>query len=36
VFVTFQGKAVIFSSFQTGLPLVQNGVYEYFYGVGSK
>jgi len=36
VFVTFQGNAVIFSSFQTGLPLVQNGVYEYFYGVGLK
>lgn len=34
VFVTFEGKAVIFSSFKTGLPLVQNGVYEYFYGVG--
>ena len=36
VFVTFQGNAVIFSSFKTGLPLVQNGVYEYFYGVGLK
>jgi hypothetical protein len=36
VFVTFQGKAVIFSSFQTGLPLAQNGVYTYFYGVGLK
>jgi len=36
VFVTFQGNAVIFSSFQTGLPLVQNGMYEYFCGVGLK
>lgn len=36
VFVTFQGNAVIFSSFQTGLPLVQNGVYTYFYGLGLK
>lgn len=36
VFVTFQGNAVIFSSFKTALPLVQNGVYEYFYGVGLK
>jgi len=36
VFVTFQGNAVIFSSFQTGLPLVQNAVYSYFYGVGLK
>jgi len=36
VFVTFQGNAVIFASFQTGLPLAQNGVYSYFYGVGLK
>ena len=36
VFVTFEGNAVIFSSFDTGLPLVQNGVYDYFYGVGLK
>jgi hypothetical protein len=36
VFVTFQGDAVIFSSFQTGLPLVQNETYSYFYGVGLK
>ena len=36
VFVTFQGSSVIFSSFKTALPLVQNGVYEYFYGVGLK
>ena len=35
-FVTFQGKAVIFSSFQTALPLVNNGTYSYFYGVGLK
>ena len=34
--MTFQGNAVIFSSFQTGLPLVQNGVYSYYYGVGLK
>lgn len=34
VFVTFQGDAVIFSSFKTGLPLGQNGLYAYFYGVG--
>lgn len=36
VFVSFEGNAVIFSSFATGLPLVQNGVYTYFYGVGLK
>jgi len=36
VFVTFQGNAVIFSSFQTALPLVNNGTYTYFYGVGLK
>ena len=36
VFVSFSGNAVIFSSFETGLPLVQNGVYTYFYGVGLK
>ena len=36
VFVTFQGNTVIFSSFKTGLPVVQNGTYEYFYGVGLK
>ena len=36
VFVTFQGHAVIFSSFQTALPLVNDGTYTYFYGVGLK
>ncbi len=36
VFVMFEGNAVIFSSFATGLPLVQNGQYDYFYGVGLK
>jgi len=36
LFVTFQGNAVIFSSFETALPLVQNGTYTYFYGVGLK
>lgn len=36
VFVTFQGNAVIFSSFQTALPVQNNGTYTYFYGVGLK
>ena len=36
VFITFQGNAVIFSSFQTALPIVNNGTYTYFYGVGLK
>jgi hypothetical protein len=36
VFLTFQGNAVIFSSFQTAKPLVNNGTYTYFYGVGLK
>lgn len=36
VFVTFQGNAVLFSSFQTALPLVEGGTYMYFYGVGLK
>lgn len=36
VFATFQGNAVIFSSFQTALPLVQNNTYTYYYGVGLK
>lgn len=34
VFVSFQSGAVVFSSFETALPLAQNGVYTYFYGVG--
>lgn len=36
VFAMFQGNAVIFSSFQTALPLQQNAPYTYFYGVGVK
>jgi hypothetical protein len=36
VFATFQGNAVIFSSFQTALPVQQNQTYTYFYGVGLK
>lgn len=35
-FVAFQGDAVIFSNFQTALPVVNNGTYTYFYGVGLK
>lgn len=34
VFVSFQSGAVVFSSFETALPLAPNGVYTYFYGVG--
>lgn len=34
VFVTFQGNAVLFSSFQTALPATSNNQYTYFYGVG--
>lgn len=36
VIVTFQGNAVLFSSFQTALPVVNGGTYMYFYGVGLK
>ncbi len=36
VFVTFEGNAVIFSSFQTALPIQNNGTYTYFQGVGLK
>ncbi len=36
VFLSFQGNAVVFSSFQTGLPLSNAGTYTYFYGVGVK
>ncbi len=36
VFVTFQGNAVIFESFQTALPVQNNGTYTYFQGVGLK
>jgi hypothetical protein len=35
-FVAFEGNAIIFSNFQTALPLVNNGTYTYFYGVGLK
>ena len=34
VFVSFQGDAVIFSSFQTALPVQGYAPYTYFYGVG--
>jgi hypothetical protein len=34
VFVSFQGNAVIFSSFQTALPIHGYAPYTYFYGVG--
>ena len=36
VFVTFQGNAVIFSSFETALPINGYQPYTYFYGVGLK
>ncbi len=36
VFVTFQGNAVLFTSFQTALPVLNNSTYTYFYGVGLK
>ena len=36
VFVSFQGNAVIFASFQTALPLANGATYTYFYGVGLK
>lgn len=34
LFVTFQGNAVIFSSFQAALPIQAYAPYTYFYGVG--
>ena len=34
VFISFEGTAVIFSSFETGLPMQAGGTYTYFYGVG--
>jgi hypothetical protein len=34
VFVSFQGNAVIFAGFQTGLPIQAGATYTYFYGVG--
>ncbi len=36
VFVSFVENAVVFSSFETNLPLQPNGAYNYFYGVGLK
>lgn len=36
VFVSFQGNAVIFSSFQTALPIQSSAPYTYYYGVGLK
>ena len=36
VFVSFQGNAVIFSSFQTALPIGGYAPYTYYYGVGLK
>jgi len=36
VFVSFQGNAVVFSSFETGLPIAGYAPYTYFYGVGLK
>jgi hypothetical protein len=36
VFMTFQGNAVIFSSFSVGFPVQQNSAYTYFYGVALK
>jgi hypothetical protein len=36
VFVAFVGNAVIFSSFQTALPVQNNATYTYFQGVGLK
>ena len=36
VFVSFQGNAVVFSSFQTALPIQGYAPYTYYYGVGLK
>ncbi len=36
VFVSFQGNAVVFSSFQTALPVQGYAPYTYYYGVGVK
>jgi hypothetical protein len=35
-FITFQGRAAIFSSFTGALPAAQGSPYDYFYGVGIK
>jgi hypothetical protein len=36
VFVTFQGRAVLFSSFTGKLPQDPSNTYDYFYGVAMK
>jgi hypothetical protein len=36
VFASFQGNAVVFSSFQTALPIAGYAPYTYYYGVGLK
>ncbi len=36
VFVSFEGNAVVFSSFQTALPIQGYAPYTYYYGVGLK
>ncbi len=36
LFVSFQGNAVLFGSFQTSLPAQSSNAYTYFYGVGLK
>ena len=36
VFASFQGNAVVFSSFQTALPIQGYASYTYYYGVGLK
>ncbi len=36
VFASFQGNAVVFSSFQTALPIQGYAPYTYYYGVGLK
>ena len=36
VFVTFQNRSVLFSSFSTPLPWQQSNTYDYLYGVGLK
>ncbi len=36
IFASFQGNAVVFSSFQTALPIAGYAPYTYYYGVGLK
>jgi hypothetical protein len=36
LFVSFQGQAMLFSSFTANLPWATVGTYDYFYGVGLK